>query len=120
MGRAEGYIQQAPSAAVVHIGYTAHAAVPGAVREHAGFLLAVLAAENLIRPLPGKQRVHELVQGSDFEARMGQLGSPRTLTCRRRRRHRPKLPAKPKAVKVDLSKRKPGRPSAKKPVGKTA
>ena len=33
---------------------------------------------------------------------------------------KPQLPAKPKAVKADLSKRKPGRPSSKKPTTKTA
>ncbi len=46
-----------------------------------GFLLAVLAAENLIRPLPGKQRVHELVQNGPT-SRPGWTSSlPRTPTC---------------------------------------
>ena len=85
-----------------------------------GFLLAVLAAENLIRPMPGKQRVHELVQNSDFQARMDKLIASNANLPDDAVVTKPKLPAKPKAVKVDLSKRKPGRPSAKKPTGKTA
>ena len=85
-----------------------------------GFLLAVLAAENLIRPLPGKQRVHELVQGSDFQARMDKLIASNANLPDDAAGTKPKLSAKPKAEKVDLSKRKPGRPSVKKPAGKTA
>ncbi|MBK7731184.1 MAG: hypothetical protein IPJ33_22475 [Gammaproteobacteria bacterium] len=85
-----------------------------------GFLLAVLAAENLIRPLPGKQRVHELVEGSDFQARMDKLIASNANLPDDAAKTAPKLPAKPKAVKADLSKRKPGRPSSKKPAGKTA
>ena len=85
-----------------------------------GFLLAVLAAEGLIRPLPGKQRVHELVQGSDFQARMDKLIASNANLPDDAAKTKPKLPAKPKAVKADLSKRKPGPPSAKKPAGKTA
>ena len=85
-----------------------------------GFLLAVLAAENLIRPLPGKQRVHELVQNSDFQARMEKLIASSANLPDDAAVTKPQLPAKPKAVQVDLSKRKPGRPSAKKPTTKTA
>lgn len=85
-----------------------------------GFLLAVLAAENLIRPLPGKQRVHELVQGSDFQARTDKLIASNANLPDDAAKTKPKLPTKPKAVKVDLSKRKPGRPSSKKPTTKTA
>lgn len=83
-----------------------------------GFLLAVLAAENLIRPLPGKQRVHELVEGSDFQARMDKLIASNANLPDDAAGTKPTLPAKPKAVKADLSKRKPGRPSAKKPAAK--
>ena len=86
----------------------------------AGFLLAVLAAEKLIRPLPGKQRVHELVEGSDFQARMDKLVASNASLPDDAAKTKPKLPAKPKAVKVDLSKRKPGRPSAKKPAARKA
>jgi hypothetical protein len=82
-----------------------------------GFLLAVLAAEKLIRPMPGKQRVHELVQGSDFQARMDKLIASNANLPDDAAKTKPKLPAKPKAVKVDLSKRKPG---SKKPAGKKA
>jgi len=85
-----------------------------------GFLLAVLAAEKLIRPLPGKQRVHELVEGSDFQARMDKLVASNASLPDDAAKTKPKLPAKPKAVKVDLSKRKPGRPSAKKPAARKA
>ncbi len=85
-----------------------------------GFLLAVLAAEGLIRPMPGKQRVHELVQGSDFQARMDKLIGSNANLPDDAAKTKPQLPAKPKAVKVDLSKRKPGRPSAKKPATKKA
>ncbi len=85
-----------------------------------GFLLAVLAAEGLIRPLPGKQRVHELVQNSDFQTRMDKLIASNANLPDDAAGTKPKLPPKPKAAKADLSKRKPGRPSAKKPAGKTA
>ena len=85
-----------------------------------GFLLAVLAAENLIRPMPGKQRVHELVQNSDFQARMDKLIASNASLPDDATTTKPKLPAKPKAVKVDLSKRKPGRPSVKKSAGRKA
>ncbi len=81
-----------------------------------GFLLAVLAAENLVRPLPGKQRVHELVQNSDFQARMDKLIASNANLPDDAAGIKPKLPPKPKAVKADLSKRKPGR----KPTTKTA
>jgi hypothetical protein len=74
-----------------------------------GFLLAVLSAEKLIRPMPGKQRVHELVQGSDFQARMDKLIASTANLPDDAANTKPTLPAKPKAVKADLSKRKPGR-----------
>ena len=80
-----------------------------------GFLLAVLAAEGLIRPMPGKQRVHELVQGSDFQARMDKLIASNANLPDDAAKTKPKLSPKPKAVKADLSKRKPGRkPTTKK------
>jgi len=85
-----------------------------------GFLLAVLSAEGLIRPMPGKQRVHELVQGSDFQARMDKLIASNANLPDDAAKTKPKLPSKPKAVKADLSKRKPGRPSAKVPTTKKA
>ncbi|MCG3171655.1 MAG: hypothetical protein CALGDGBN_03296 [Pseudomonadales bacterium] len=85
-----------------------------------GFLLAVLAAEGLIRPLPGKQRVHELVQNSDFQARMEKLIASTANLPDDAAKTKPQLPAKPKAVNADLSKRKPGRPSANKPTTKKA
>ncbi|MBK6584923.1 MAG: hypothetical protein IPG20_18955 [Gammaproteobacteria bacterium] len=81
-----------------------------------GFLLAVLAAEKLIRPMPGKQRVHELVQNADFQARMEKLIASNANLPDDAAGTKPKLPPKPKAVKADLSKRKPGR----KPTTKTA
>ncbi len=81
-----------------------------------GFLLAVLAAENLIRPLPGKQRVHELVQNSDFQARMDKLIASNANLPDDAAKTKPKLPPKPKVVTADLSKRKPGR----KPTSKSA
>jgi hypothetical protein len=37
------------------------------------FLLAVLRAEKLVRPLPGRQRVHELCDPADFQTRMDKL-----------------------------------------------
>ncbi len=80
-----------------------------------GFLLAVLSAEGLIRPMPGKQRVHEFVQNSDFQARMDKLIASNANLPDDAAKTKPQLPAKPKAVKADLSKRKPGRASSKKP-----
>ena len=38
-----------------------------------GFLLAVLIAEGIVRRMKGKVRLHELVPGSDFQARMDKL-----------------------------------------------
>lgn len=42
----------------------------------AGFILAVLKAEGLIRTAPDKQRVHVLADGSDFDTQMARLTEP--------------------------------------------
>ncbi|MBK8318453.1 MAG: hypothetical protein IPL05_07635 [Betaproteobacteria bacterium] len=85
-----------------------------------GFLLAVLAAENLIRPLPGKQRVHELVEGSDFQARMDKLIASNANRLMTRLRPQAEAAGQAQSRQGRPSKRKPGRPSSKKPATKTA
>jgi len=92
-----------------------------------GFLLAVLTAEKLIRPVKGKQRVHELVPDADFEARMEKLiasgvSLPDDLTTKA-----PASAPKPPAAKA-ASKAKPSStpkpaksaPTKKKPARKKA
>jgi len=37
------------------------------------FLLALLVAEKLLKPLPGRNRVHELCDPADFQTRMDKL-----------------------------------------------
>jgi hypothetical protein len=69
--------------------------------------------------MPGKQRVHELVQGSDFQARMDKLIASNANLPDDAAKTKPKLPAKPKAVKATSPSASLG-PSAKKPTTKKA
>jgi hypothetical protein len=78
------------------------------------FLLAVLRAEKLVRPLPGRQRVHELCDPADFQARMDKLVASDINLPDDPAKAPPKPPNKSKPRPTDPSSRKPTKANAKK------
>jgi hypothetical protein len=64
------------------------------------FLLAALIAEGIVRPMKGKTRIHELVPGSDFQARMDKLVASNVNLPDDLASTPAKVPAKPPAAKA--------------------
>jgi hypothetical protein len=79
-----------------------------------GYLLAVLRAEKLIQPLPGKTRVHELC--SDWDARVASIvqggsdtGKSSTSKPKPAPKTKPASKSKPASTKPSASPKKPTR-----------
>jgi hypothetical protein len=70
------------------------------------FLLAVLVAENLLKPLPKCKRVHELCNPGEFLARMDKLMATKVNLPDESALSKPKIPGPPKPVKADFSRNK--------------
>lgn len=83
------------------------------------FLLAVLRAEKLVRPLPGRQRVHELCDPADFQTRMDKLLASDINLPHEPAKTPPKPTNKSKPLPTDPSSRKPTKTTAKKSPTKT-
>lgn len=71
------------------------------------FLLAVLVAENLLKPLPRCKRVHELCNSEDFLARMEKLMATKVNLPDESAKSKPKTSAAPKAAKAEPARRTP-------------